>query len=262
MIERRTDKLHIRIFEDKKKLGKAAAEMAATEIRRLLQTQQAVNVIFAAAASQHEFLEALAVEELPWQQVNAFHMDEYIGLPKDAPQQFGQWLKKRIFDKLPFGNVFYLNGQAQDTGEECRRYSALLLRHPVDITFMGVGENTHLAFNDPHVADFDDKSLVKVVDLDEASKAQQVAEDCFPDVSDVPSFALTLTIPALLKARTVLSMVPGARKAQAVYYTLTAAIESRYPSTILREHSNAYLLLDMESAAMLPDHASTPTKNA
>jgi glucosamine-6-phosphate deaminase len=223
--------------------------MAATEIRRLLREQQAVNVIFAAAASQNEFLEALALEELPWQRVNAFHMDEYIGMPKEAPQQFGQWLKKRIFDKLPFGNIFYLDGQAQDTEAECRRYSDLLLRHPVDITCMGIGENTHLAFNDPHTADFGDKALVKVVDLDEASKAQQVAEDCFTDLSRVPSFALTLTIPALLKARTVLSMVPGSRKAQAVYHTLTGAIEPRYPSTILREHPNAYLFLDIESAA-------------
>lgn len=261
MIERRTDRLHIRIYEDKTQLGNDAAAMTAARIRQLLAKKETVNIIFAAAASQNEFLEALSGEDLDWQRINAFHMDEYLGLPKDAPQLFGQWLKKRIFDKVPFGNVFYLDGQAADPQEECRRYADLLLRYPVDLTCMGIGENTHLAFNDPHVADFEDSVLVKVVDLDEASKQQQVAEDCFTDISQVPSFALTLTIPALLKAGAVFSMVPGTRKAQAVYHTLSANIEARYPSTILRKHPNAFLLLDRESAALLPDKATVITKN-
>lgn len=257
MIERLTDRLHIRIYDGKTQLGKDAAAMTAARIRQLLEKKETVNMIFAAAASQNEFLEALSHEELDWQRINAFHMDEYIGLPEGAPQLFGQWLKKRIFDKAPFGNVFYLNGQAINIQEECRRYSALLLRYPVDITCMGIGENTHLAFNDPHVADFADTALVKVVDLDEGSKRQQVAEDCFADVSQVPSFALTLTIPALLKAGAVFCMVPGARKAQAVYHTLTGRIDVRYPSTILRQHPNALLLLDRESAALMPDQMTT-----
>lgn len=262
MIERLTDRLHIRIYDDKTRLGEQAAAMTAAHIRQLLEKKQTVNMIFAAAASQNEFLEALSGADLDWQRINAFHMDEYIGLPEDAPQLFGQWLKTRIFDKVPFGNVFYLDGGAIDIQQECRRYSSLLLQYPVDITCMGIGENTHLAFNDPHVADFADTALVKVVDLDEKSKRQQVAEGCFTDIGLVPSFALTLTIPALLKAGAIFCMVPGTRKAQAVYHTLTAGIEARYPSTILRRHPNAFLLLDRESAALLPDDADVMTKNA
>lgn len=245
------DQLKVRIYEDRTTMGADAAKMAADSIRLLLKQKETVNIIFAAAASQNEFLESFIKQDIDWKRVQAFHMDEYIGLPKNDPQLFGIFLKKRLFDKVPFGQVFYLDGQAADPEAECERYAALLREHPVDITCMGVGENTHLAFNDPHVAEFNDPRLVKVVDLDEACKQQQVNEGCFSDISQVPVYAYTLTIPALLKANRIFCMVPGAAKAQAVYHTLKSDVNEQYPSTILRKHAGAWLFLEKESAAKI-----------
>jgi glucosamine-6-phosphate deaminase len=243
------DQLQVRIYENREQLGADAAKMAANRVRELLQQKEVVNIIFAAAASQNEFLAALVKEEIDWSRVNAFHMDEYIGLAENASQLFSVFLRERIFNKVPLRAVYYLNGAAPDIEAECKRYTALLKENPVDITCMGIGENAHLAFNDPHVADFKDPSEVKVVDLDEACKQQQVNEGCFDKVSSVPNDALTLTIPALLRASYILCMVPGAAKAQAVYHTLRSDISEEYPSTILRTHSNTFLFLDRESVA-------------
>lgn len=243
------DQLKVKVHGSREEMGKGAALKVAATIRELLQQQEEVNIVFAAAASQEDFLKTLVEQPLEWEKVNAFHMDEYTGLPAGAPQLFGIFLKERLFDKVNFKEVFYINGQAADTTVECARYAALLKQHPVDITCMGIGENTHLAFNDPHVADFDDPYAVKIVDLDEACKQQQVNEGCFAAVPDVPSFAYTLTIPALLAAHHIYCMVPGASKADAVYHTLTAPVTEVYPSTILRTHAHAELFLDKESAA-------------
>lgn len=245
------DQLKVRIYEDRIALGADAAKMAADSIRLILKQKNVVNIIFAAAASQNEFLEALIKEDIDWQRVQAFHMDEYIGLPKNDQQLFGTFLRNKIFDKVSFKKVFYINGQATDLQAECERYSSLLIEHPVDITCMGIGENTHLAFNDPHVAEFNDPKLVKVVDLDEACKQQQVNEGCFIDVSQVPVYAFTLTIPALLRAGKIFCMVPGTTKAQAVYHTLMDAVTEQYPSTILRKHAGTVLFLEKESAAKI-----------
>ncbi|HEY4154223.1 MAG TPA: glucosamine-6-phosphate deaminase [Puia sp.] len=265
MTESEAGKLKVRIYENRNLLGTDAAEMAATRINELLETKDMVNIIFAAAASQNEFLDAISRKQVNWERVNAFHMDEYIGLSEDAPQQFGKWLKERIFGKLPFHRIYYLNGQATDLPAECARYGELLEQHPPDLTFMGIGENAHLAFNDPHVADFRDPRLVKVVDLDEACKQQQVNEQCFGTISQVPAYALTLSIPALLKAAYIYCMVPGASKSEAVYCTLNAGITERCPSTILRTHPNAWLFLDWESASRIleekKDQPPAITKN-
>lgn len=251
------DKLKVRIYENRGQLGSDAARIAADHIRLLLQQQEAVNIIFAAAASQNEFLAALIKEDIDWQRINAFHMDEYTGLPENAPQLFSVFLRQRIFDKVPFRAVYYLNGAAPDIEAECNRYAALLEQYPVDITCMGIGENAHLAFNDPHVADFKDSRLVKIVDLDEACKQQQVNEGCFDNVNSIPTDAFTLTIPALLRAPFILCMVPGATKAQAVYHTLVSDIKEEYPSTIIRTHPGTILFLDKESAAKLPKEIET-----
>ncbi|PZR26621.1 MAG: glucosamine-6-phosphate deaminase [Citrobacter freundii] len=251
------DQLKVRIYEDRPSLGVDAARMAAESIRLLLKQKTVVNIIFAAAASQNEFLEALIKEDIDWQSVQAFHMDEYIGLPENDPQLFGEFLRKKIFDRVPFKKIFYLNGQAKDLEAECKRYANLLVENPVDITCMGIGENTHLAFNDPHVAEFNDPKLVKVVDLDEACKQQQVNEGCFADVSKVPVYAFTLTIPALLKAGTIFCMVPGTTKAQAVYHTLKDEVTETYPSTILRKHAGTWLFLEKESAAKISAETKT-----
>ena len=256
MKELLVDQLKVSIYPDRKEMGTDAAKMMAARINDLLKSKDMVNVIFAAAASQNEFLEALSKENVNWSKVNAFHMDEYIGLEKDAPQQFGKFLQERIFDKVPFREVFYLKGYATDIDAECKRYSELLKQFPVDITCMGIGENTHLAFNDPHVADFNDPVLVKVVDLDEPCKQQQVNEGCFPGIQDVPVYALTLTIPALLNADYIFCMVPGTTKANAVYHTLNDEIKELYPSTILRTHSNAFLFLDTDSSTRVLEQKS------
>ncbi|GAB4045987.1 glucosamine-6-phosphate deaminase [Spirosoma litoris] len=246
------DQLFVTIYPTRQQMGQAAANDAGACIRQLLSEQDEVNIIFAAAASQNEFLDALVAEPgIDWSRINAFHMDEYTGLPKDHPQRFGNFLYGKIFGKVPFKNVFYLNETGQDAPEECARYSALLKEHKTDVTCMGIGENTHLAFNDPHVADFNDPYLVKIIDLDEPCKQQQVHDGCFPSVSDVPPLAYTLTIPALLQARYIFCMVPGANKAIAIKHTLTEAITEKYPSTSLRTHPNAKLYIDVDSATLI-----------
>ncbi|MFC3198316.1 glucosamine-6-phosphate deaminase [Parapedobacter deserti] len=244
----KVDSLTIYQYDSRKSMGHAAASAVAKTLQALLQKKDAVNVVFAAAPSQNELLEALVnTPVIDWTRVNAFHMDEYIALPDDAPQRFGNFLKERIFGRLPFRSVNYLNGNAADAQQECKRYAQMLQERPIDIVCMGIGENCHIAFNDPHVADFRDPAWVKVVDLDGACRQQQVNDGCFPALECVPTHALTLTIPALMAASFVFCVVPGANKAAAVRHTLTAAVNPKYPSTVLREHQNAILFLDNDS---------------
>jgi glucosamine-6-phosphate deaminase len=246
------DKLTVKIYSSRDELGQASACEAGNMIKKLLESQENINVIFAAAPSQNEFLENLINQDgIDWNRINAFHMDEYIGLPQTAPQGFGNFLKERIFSKRPFRSVNYLNGQCESKDEECTRYAQLLAASPVDIVCMGIGENGHIAFNDPHVADFNDKALVKVVELDTQCRQQQVNDRCFESIDQVPTHALTLTIPALLKARFIYCMVPGTTKAQAVANTIEQEVSERYPSTILRSHSAAIMYLDQESSSKL-----------
>lgn len=246
------NKLKVKIYDTRLEMGTGAAADVAAAIKALLVKQDNVNMIFAAAPSQNEFLKALSEEKgIAWNRVNAFHMDEYIGLRKEAPQSFGQFLKERIFAKVPFGKVFYMDGNAADPHQECDRYSDLLKQYPADIVCMGIGENGHIAFNDPHVADFNDPLSVKMLDLSPASRQQQVHDGCFATIEEVPAAAITLTIPTLVSANAVYCMVPGTTKAQAVYHTLRSEIEEQYPSTILRKHANATLYLDKDSASEL-----------
>jgi glucosamine-6-phosphate deaminase len=250
--EFKADQLNVRIYENRREMGAAAAKAAAIAIRKLLNEKQEVNIIFAAAPSQNEFLEVLQKEkEIAWEQINAFHMDEYIALAADAPQGFGNFLKDRIFGLFPFKTVNYLNGNAPDLAAECERYTLLLKNFPPDVVCMGIGENGHLAFNDPPVADFNDKHLVKIVELDEACILQQVNDGCFSAQNEVPKQALTLTIPAMLQAKLIFCMVPGPTKKQAVYHTLNEQVAEKFPSTILRTHHNATLFLDGQSSSLL-----------
>lgn len=228
-------------------MGLAAAIAVAEKINELFNVKPFVNIVFAAAPSQNEFLEALLMQGIDWTRINAFHMDEYLNLEADASQGFGNFLKERLFSKATFNSVNYLNGNAPDADEECLRYADLLTRFPADIVCLGIGENTHLAFNDPHVANFNDPVLVKVVDLDNACRIQQVNDGCFARIEDVPTHALTLTIPALVSAPYLYIIVPGEKKAEAVYHTLNAAISEKYPSTILRKHLDALLFADDKS---------------
>lgn len=238
----------VQVYESRALMGAAAASRFAAEVDAVLKKKDSVNIIFAAAPSQNEFLSALSKEQIRWERINAFHMDEYINLDEQAPQRFGNFLKERLFDQFPFQSVHYLNGNADDLQSECKRYSALLFQHPTDIVCMGIGENGHLAFNDPPVADFNDPVMVKVVTLDLPCRQQQVNDGCFPGLDAVPLQALTLTIPVLMKAKVINCVVPGAAKAQAVLNTLTKPIRSEFPSTILRKHPGAVLFLDPDSS--------------
>jgi glucosamine-6-phosphate deaminase len=246
------DKLLIQVYPNRLLMGNAAADMVGERINLLLKQQDFVTIIFAAAPSQNEFLAALIQNtSIDWNRVNAFHMDEYIGLPVNHPGTFAAFLKNKIFSRLPFHTVNYINGNAIDKQAECERYAELLTRHPTDVVCMGIGENGHIAFNDPHVADFNDPVKVKTVSLDTACRQQQVNDGCFRTLATVPTNAVTLTIPALMAAKYAYCMVPGEKKALAVYNTLHQNITEKYPSTILRRHNNAVLLLDNNSSSLL-----------
>jgi len=246
------DKLQVRIFPDRRLLGVSAALDAATVMRSLLLEKQELNMIFAAAPSQNEFLEALCMKrDIDWHRVNAFHMDEYLHLPAEAPQGFGNFLKERIFGKLPFRSVNYLNGNCPNPGQECERYALLLRQYPVDIVCLGIGENGHIAFNDPHVAHFDDPVWVKMVDLDETCRQQQVNDGCFSALEEVPTHAFTLTIPALMRGKYLFCMVPAKTKAWAVYHTIHDPVSETVPATCLRNHEQVILYIDADSAGLL-----------
>ncbi|MBS1527192.1 MAG: glucosamine-6-phosphate deaminase [Bacteroidetes bacterium] len=251
MKEFNIDRLEVRIYDDRVNMGREAADLVCKKITELLAQKEFVNIIFAAAPSQNEFLGALIKNPaVDWTRVNAFHMDEYIGLAENAPQRFGLFLNDKLFGHLPFHTVSYIDGNA-DPVTECGRYAELLSEFPPDIVCMGIGENGHIAFNDPHVADFNDPLLVKVIDLDLACRQQQVNDGCFSNLNDVPKHAITLTVPALMSGKSVYCMVPGKNKARAVHDTLQNAIDERCPASILRNHPDAILFLDEDSAGML-----------
>lgn len=245
------EKLDVQIYAGRPELGNAAADTFSEKVSELLKDKEYINIIFASAPSQNEFLAELLKREIEWNRINAFHMDEYVGLDADAPQGFGNFLKDRLFSKVNCREVHYLNGNAADVQDECKRYSDLLIKYPTDIVCLGIGENTHLAFNDPHVADFNDPLIVKVVDLDQACRSQQVNDGCFAQIDDVPTLALTITIPALFKSTYAYAIVPGKFKADAIYHTINSEIGALYPSTILRQHDQAILFIDEDSASKL-----------
>lgn len=246
------DKLTVKIFTDRKKMGVFAADQVSHKINELLTQKKYLNIIFAAAHSQDEFLESLSHKVgLNWDRINAFHMDEYIGLEQNHPQRFSNFLREKIFERVRFHKVYFLNTNGDDPMVSCKNYAELIRRFPPDIVCMGIGENTHVAFNDPHDADFNDPLLVKLVSLDKVSRLQQVHDGCFATLGEVPQTAITLTVPALMKAEYVFCIVPGRNKANAVYHTINSQVSERYPSTFLRRHPHATLYLDAESASEL-----------
>lgn len=245
--------LCVKAYESREEMGTAAAKDAAECLKRLLKEKQEVNCIFAAAPSQNEFLESLVkAQGIDWGRVHAFHMDEYCGLKQGSKGTFSRFLLNAVFTKVPFGSVHMINGE-KDAQEECRRYGQLLQEHPTDIVFMGIGENGHVAFNDPPVADFADKALVKKVELDETCRMQQVNDGCFPSLEEVPAYALTVTVPGLMKADYHFCIVPGTRKARAVRDTLMGPVNETCPASILRRQKGACLYLDKDSAALIQD---------
>ena len=246
------DLLRVNIYESRDAMGKAAAYDVKEKILSLLSQKESIRMIFAAAPSQNEVLAALACDkDIPWERVHAFHMDEYIGLSPDAPQGFGNFLKTHIFGLAPFASVSYIDISATDADKECARYASLLGDAPIDIVVMGIGENGHIAFNDPPVADFNDKKAVKPVALDEICRQQQVNDGCFTHIDDVPKTAITLTVPTLLAGGALFCIVPAKTKANAVRDTLTGDIGEWCPATALRRHESAVLYLDADSASLL-----------
>jgi glucosamine-6-phosphate deaminase len=238
--------------DDVDEMARDAAVEAADAIRSAIADRGEANVMLATGNSQLAFLvELIQLPDIAWNRVRAFHMDEYVGLAASHSASFRRYMRERVAAHLPVMEFHYIEGDAPDPEAEAARYGALLREHPLDLTCAGIGENGHLAFNDPPVADFDDPLDVKVVALEEASRRQQVGEGHFATIADVPTHAITVTIPALLVAERVLVIVPEARKARAVREALYGPISTACPASILRRRENATLFLDLESSTLL-----------
>ncbi len=242
----------LKVFTDRVSLGKAAADQAATALRRAIREHGQARVIAATAASQFEFLDALTkAPNIDWQQVELFHLDEYIGLPITHPGSFRKMLLEQLIQKTGITRYHLLDGDGDtDAPDVVRRASAALASAPVDIAFVGIGENGHLAFNDPP-ADFTTEEPYLIVSLDEACRLQQVGEAWFADISRVPTQAISMSVRQILKAKEILAVVPGPRKAQAVKACFEGEISPITPASILRTHPNATIYLDKDSAALL-----------
>ena len=240
----------IKIYDDKISLGRAAAEQAAVSLRNAIEDRGGARIIAATGASQFEFLDALtAMPKIDWRRVEMFHLDEYIGLPVAHPASFRKYLRERLINKTGITKYHFLDGEG-DVPSIVRKVSAELTAAPIDIAFVGIGENGHLAFNDPP-ADFQTEEPYLIVDLDEACRRQQVGEGWFNSIADVPKRAISMSVRQILKAKEILCIVPDARKAQAVKSCFEGEISPLAPASILRSHTNTTVFLDKFSAALL-----------
>jgi glucosamine-6-phosphate deaminase len=244
--------MRVAVLPDAHSLAVAAADAAAAAIRDAVRARATANVMFATGNSQLGFLDVLTRRRgVPWEKTTGFHMDEYLALADDHPASFRRYLRERLVARVPISQLHEIRGDAPDAAAECERYAGLLREHALDLCCLGIGENGHLAFNDPPDADFADPREVKVVELDDACRRQQVGEGHFPTIDAVPARAITVTIPALLRARSVLAIVPESRKAEPVRRALYGPESTDCPASILRRHAHVTLLLDVESAAGL-----------
>jgi glucosamine-6-phosphate deaminase len=244
------DSLRVEVFADEQEMGRAAARGAAEALRAAVADGGHARVVMATGNSQFAFQDALLDEDVPWSQVTVFHMDEYVGIGADHPASFQRWIKERVEDRLHPARVEYISGGG-DPEAEAARYEALLREAPLDLVCMGIGENGHLAFNEPGATDFDDERWARVIELTQESQDQQVGEGHFPDRASVPTQAISLTVPALLSASRVQVCVPERRKAAAVRATILDPVSPACPSTALRGAAHATLFLDAESASQL-----------
>lgn len=246
------NRMPVEVYTTRQAMGAAAGAEVAERIRTLLRHQERVRMAFAAAPSQEEFLAHLAIAPgIDWFRITAFHLDEYLGLPAGHPAAFGTWLNDHLFAKVRPGEVYYLSGSTTDPAAQCRRYAELLAQKPLDLACIGIGENGHIAFNDPPAADFRDPEAVKLVELEERCRIQQVNDGCFPRLDLVPRTAITLTVPTIMSARGIFCIVPGGRKARAVKDALRGPVSTECPASILRQHREARMYLDVDSAALL-----------
>ena len=252
MGEFKMDRLWVRVYENKYKLGQIAAEMAETYICQAIEQRGEAVIILATGTSQFEFLKYFINRTIEWKKVIVFHLDEYVGIPATHPASFRRYLRERVLNKVGIGTCYLINGNSEDLEIEKNRLEALLNQYVVDVAFVGIGENGHLAFNDPP-ADFEDRERYKIVELDEACKRQQVGEGWFLTPEEVPDFAISMTIPAILDSRIILCLAPEKRKAEAVRRMLTDKISPEIPASILRKHSQTTLFLDRYSASLIPE---------
>jgi glucosamine-6-phosphate deaminase len=244
-------KANVRVYSTLQALGKAAAERAARIIQDAVQARGHARVIAATGNSQLPLAAELVEQPVDWSAVDLFHMDEYIALAENHPSSFRYWIRTRLADKVHPRRTHYLNGNAADLDREIKRYTELLLAEPVDLAFVGFGENGHIAFNDPPVANFHDPATVKRIALDDACRRQQSGEGHFPDEASVPREAVTITCPGLFRASSWVCCVPEKRKAEAVRNALEGPIAETCPASLVRRHPDAFVYLDIESASLL-----------
>jgi glucosamine-6-phosphate deaminase len=246
------DALTVRIYSTHDQLAAKAAQLAHAHLEQCLARKGHAAAILASAASQVRFLEALTrLPGLDWSRITLFHMDEYLGITNQHPASFRRFMRERVESVVHPRAFHYVAGDAPEPLTECERYASLLKAQPIDLCCLGIGENGHIAFNDPPVADFQDPRTVKLVKLDELCRQQQVGEGAFPTFEQVPQFAYTLTIPALCSAERVIGVVPEKRKAKAVQAALEGPIRTTCPASILRRQSHATLFLDADSSSLL-----------
>jgi glucosamine-6-phosphate deaminase len=246
------DQLNVYVYESRPAMGAAAAAVVAAEIRGLIELKGSAVAIFASAPSQNEFLAALVdAPDIDWSRVTGFHLDEYLGMDDRAPQSFRRFLIDRLVNKVPFGEFHGLRGDAEDGAAETKRYSELLEANPPDFAVLGIGENGHLAFIDPPFCDFNDPQAVKVVELDEVCRTQQVNDGAFATINDVPREALSLTIPTVMAQPKLFAIVPGPAKRDAIKSTIEGPVATTCPASILRQHPDAHLFIDRDSASLL-----------
>lgn len=249
--------MHITVSENAKDLGRAAGRKAAALIRIALQERNAATVILATGTSQFDTLHQLIHEsQIDWDKVTMFHLDEYLGLPQTHPASFRKYLKERFIAHVPIQNYHLVNGEA-DGSQECERLSRLILENPVDVALVGIGENGHLAFNDPP-ADFDTDKPYIIVDLDEQCRKQQLGEGWFKSMEEVPRQAISMSIQQILKSKYIVCSVPDERKAQAVKDSVEQKVNNLFPASALQRHPHCFLFLDKASASLLsPRHSIT-----
>ncbi len=240
--------MEIVISENKLKLGNNAAQKGAELIRKAIAERGEANIIVATGASQFEMLEALIKEEIDWSVVTGFHLDEYIGIDENHPASFRKYLKERFVNKIPLKEFHYVNGYEAE--KECKRLGEIISRHPIDVAFVGIGENGHLAFNDPP-ADFETEEPYIVVSLDDDCRKQQFGEGWFPTFEDVPKQAISMSIRQIMKSKHIICSVPDDRKAVAVNKTVNSIVSPEVPASVLQKHLSMWLFLDKNSASGL-----------
>jgi glucosamine-6-phosphate deaminase len=250
-LQTQVDQLKVKVYSTRAEMGAAAAVDAAACINKLFAAQDIVRIIFAAAPSQNEVLAQLvANKDIDWSRIDVFHMDEYIGLPVGAEQRFSTFLNQHLFDQVKPRHVNLID-DSDGLDAALQRYEALIKEAPIDVVCLGIGENGHIAFNDPPVADFTDPEIIKPVALDDACRQQQVNDGCFPTFDDVPETALTLTIPALLSGKHLFCVVPGRTKSEAIKNVITGKVTTACPASILQKHPDCTLYTDTDAYSLV-----------